>query len=360
MRRHVPLVAVHRLVNETEHIVLFELGGTLQVGIITVGSIDSECGIVAPLIGITHFDIESGEFLLCLGFGFVAHPSEGGNTLTERSLQILYQLLHTRFCFRREIALYIHLSDSLAECAVYHTYSPFPQWLRLFLTGKYFAVETEVLRIDFVGKRRGCSVDSLPYEERFEVFQRFFCQHLAGFLQMRDLSDRNSVGMYVHCYKESVPVDFGNKLLQLGNRHLIVVGLRVTEFHIVFGSTRQTCFQTKDGLGALFGIVISKEGEHTGKVTEVLVTDHGGVLIGIEIVLLFSESVARLIGFEHIHGAVHFVSVHIYRKHAIVHAPSQSGREFRTALQRFDFHEDGHHRCDTFLIASCSIHSQRI
>ena len=59
--------------------------------------------------------MESRQFFKCFFFGLFTHPAQPLDALSQRFLQILDQRYHTLLSRSREILLYIHLSDSLAQ-----------------------------------------------------------------------------------------------------------------------------------------------------------------------------------------------------------------------------------------------------
>lgn len=130
LRAHEPFVLIDRFADLREHVVHLEDVRAAHVRPVRI-VLDVEGGIVAPCVRITYLHTESGEFLLCAGFRFVAHPRQRLDSFAESRLQVAYHFEH--FLFRRcgEVFLYVELAERFGKGAVCRVERAFPARLQL-------------------------------------------------------------------------------------------------------------------------------------------------------------------------------------------------------------------------------------
>ncbi len=174
---------------------------------------------------------------------------------------------------------------------------------------------------------------------------------------MAHLPDAETVGGNVHSSEVGFPIHLRHEFLQLGNGHLVVVGLRVAEFDIIESGTCQTSLETEHGLGFGIGIRIAKEREHTRHVLAVFVTDTGGRLVGIEIVLFLAEGKTALALVEDIHTGVHSIRLHVHTPDTVHHRLAEQFAQLAAVGDSGDFIEGVLDRRDALPVAAGGIHS---
>ncbi len=358
LRGHIPLGLVHGLAEKTERIALLKLGGTLQVLVVGKRSIDVKFGIVAPLVGIAYFDYHRREFLLCFGLGLVRHPSQSGNTLGERLLKVLHECEHTLLVLLGEVFFHIHLSYRFAERTVYYAHCTFPQRRLLFLAGEDSAIEIERCIVEVGGQIGGCAVKHLPNKERLEVVKALLRKHFACFLKVCYLTYGEAVNIGSESGEILFPVDLRNGLLQVGKRHLVVVGNGVAQFDIVSCSTGKACLKAKDGLGSGLRVAPAVETEHTLNIFEVSLTDGNGMLVRVKIILFLAEGKTALILVEDIHSRVVGIGIHVHRPYTILHTAAEQSGELLTVFDGKQGIDGIAYRLHTFSVAAGCVHSE--
>ena len=193
-------------------------------------------------------------------------------------------------------------------------------------------------------------------EEDFQVFQRFFCQHLAYLLQVLNLSYRQAVSMDIAGLEVCVPVDLGNKSLQVSDAHLVVVGLRVAKLHVVLGCFGQTGLQTQHSCSLGFGVVIAEQTEHVRYVLHIRVTNVHGCFILVDVILFLSQSKTALEFLEDVHRTVHLICVHIHTEDTELVGAAHELVELAAVLYGPYFLEFGLDSGNTFVVAARGIH----
>ena len=98
----------------------------------------------------------------------------------------------------------------------------------------------------------------------------------------------HAIQFYAQCGKELAPADLRHELLQLAQRHFVVVGNRIAQLYIVLGGLGQTSLQAEHGLSGFFRFGQTVQSEHVGYVLLVFGADVQGMLVGIDVILLLA------------------------------------------------------------------------
>ncbi len=356
LRRHVPLGFIYGLAKVAEAVVLRKLGHTLQVLIIRNGCADVQVGIVAPCIGVADLDGDGIQLLDSTRFGGVGHPSERLDTLAQGVLQVLDKRQHALLVLLGEVLLDIHLADCFAHGAVDDTDGTLPKRTRLLTTGEHLAVEIEVFVVNLGGQVAGCAIEGLPQEQGLDVLEALLGEQLACLLQVANLPYAEAVGLNFHCGKIGCPIHLRNQLLQVGDTHLIIIGLRVAQLNIVERCACQAGLEAKHGGSTVGGIGITEEAEDVGNMLLILLADVGRCLVGIEVVLLLAERKAALILVEDIHCRIHGVGIDIHAPNTILERLAEQRAQLGTIGNSFDFIDGFAQRLDALQVASGGVH----
>ena len=114
LRRHEPLVAIHRVAKLGDVAIVLESTGSHHVGD-QVARAQLECGIVAPRIGVADLGSEGGELLVGRLLGFGSHPFEFFNRIAIGGDEVVNQGDHARFVLRREVPINVDLTQGLTH-----------------------------------------------------------------------------------------------------------------------------------------------------------------------------------------------------------------------------------------------------
>ena len=148
-------------------------------------------------------------------------------------MQILHQSNHTFFGSGREVFLDIHLSYYFTQRAVYSAYRTFPARLHFFLARHCSTIEVEVLCYEIITKERGCGIDQIPLKIELLIFKRHCINNIGNFLHGCRLTDIHFFQVIQSRSSEiSIPVESREVLFQRFHVHLIIVGMRITQFYL--------------------------------------------------------------------------------------------------------------------------------
>ena len=150
-----PFRLVDRLADFGIIVCAIPLGGLVDILQIAARGVDSDAGIVFPLVRIADLDGEGGELLMSTLLGLVAHPGEAVDMLAESHTEILHKILHILLVLLREILLDIELADSLAKHGVGDRHRSFPAGFLLLLAGEHTVIEFEVSLLESLAEQRG-------------------------------------------------------------------------------------------------------------------------------------------------------------------------------------------------------------
>ena len=117
LRRHEPLVAVHRLAELVEVAALLEEVRRPHVAE-QVGRVDLQLGVVAPLVGVADLGPERLELGQGARLGLLAHPVQRGDGLAVGGDEVVHQPLHGGLVLGREVPGDVELADGLAQRAL--------------------------------------------------------------------------------------------------------------------------------------------------------------------------------------------------------------------------------------------------
>ena len=228
LRCHQPLVLVNRLAGLGHHFGMSPQVGTFDVCPIRI-ILDFQCTIIFPFVRIANLYVEGRELLQSLHLGRVAHPFEGLDTFAQGRLQVLHKAYHTFFGGGREVFLYIHLPYGFAQHGAYHAYGRLPAGLHFLCTRHRTAIEIEILLLHGVVQVAGGGVNQLPLQIEFLLVEGQRINNLDRCLERSGLADDDFVHIVqIESLQVGIPVESGVLLLDVGHRHLVVVGMRVT------------------------------------------------------------------------------------------------------------------------------------
>ena len=172
---------------------------------------------------------------------------------------------------------------------------------------------------------------------------------------MSNLTDVYAIELYAECGEELRPVDLRHECLQVGDGHLVVVGNRVTQFHIVLGGLSQTRLETQHCLCGFVCLRLAEEVEHVRNVLHVLGADIQRVLVLVDVILLLAQREARLVLVHDVHAGVERVGIDVHGKESVLHSCAEEFGKFVTRLNSLNLCKGVLHGCYTFLIAACGV-----
>ena len=229
----------------------------------------------------------------------VAHPCLGIDALAEADLQVMHQFLHHLLAGSREVALAIHLTESLAHRALDLVGSTLPKRIFLLAATHGLAEEVEVGLTDLVGEVRGRALDDIPLHEGTKLVGSLQSHEAVERCEEGGLSDihlLDVVELHALSLSHLAERNVGIVILKLLQAHLVVVGLGITELGIALGSNGQLSLSTEDisGLGTGLCVGETVELEHAHEVLLVSITDVARCLVVVEIVVLLSQCQSTL------------------------------------------------------------------
>ena len=273
--------------------------GAHHVGVIAVVC-DIEGAVITPFVGIADFHVEGGKLVQGVLLGHVGHPSGSLDALAEGPLQVLHQLFHAGLGLRREVALHIHLAESLAQTAVHRADDTFPAGLVLLLAGEHLAVKLEIGIHKLIAQIGSSGIDDIP------------CQIGTNDLHIshrKDIIQSGEIGGLGHIQRVNilkiqrmqifVDINGGNHILEI-QRSAFVDGLiGISERNLVHKAVGHHCFQRQHAFGKHFlaalavrQLAIAGNPEHLGHKVHILVADM--LLVGIQVIVAVANAEARL------------------------------------------------------------------
>ena len=250
MRSHSPFGAVHRLAELGEVECRVESLGGAHVLYEVVA--DGEARVIPPLVRISDLGDERGDLLQRVGFGFFAHPVEGGDRSAVGLQQVADQLEHLFLVFGREMPGDVLSSQGFAERVLDDGDPALPPLALLGGSAQHLAVEVEVRPVDLLGEERGPRTENAPARVSLEVGKRGFGPQARCFAQSVRLHD-DHVGRAVHRHlgarQRGVPGEAGRRFDEIGPDERVVefVGVaRVDDVHVGGGDRG---LQAKDDVG---------------------------------------------------------------------------------------------------------------
>ena len=251
VNRLMPVFAEHgctRLLNDAD-IVLYQVLAFANV---------NKLLHVLPLVGITHIDIHSVQFLQCFSLGRIAHPCVLLQTIFECLLQVFNQTDHTLFARLREVLLSIQFAYGLAQVAADYANSALPSGLLLLYTCNNL-VGLELTIAEFVRKKSAKGLDYMQFHIRLQVFQAGVGQDVLYLVQRSNLADVHLVDILWHAHSVAItcPVDALKVLQQLFPRHDVDGSHRITAFYLIQGLHADGVLDGPFGFHLLLGFFIA-------------------------------------------------------------------------------------------------------
>ncbi len=340
----------------------------LHILIERLRGVDLQFRVVGPLVGIADFHVERGEFLVGVLLRGVAHPFLRVDALAEGHLQVLHERFHLLFRGGREVAVAIHLAEGLAHCALHLVRGALPERIVLFAARHRLAEEVEVGLANLVGEQSGGSRNHVPLHVGAQVVGGHGGHQLVGSFDELGLSDDDFLHILAldalgvgHLLKREV----GQQRLHLGQRHLVVVGLRVAQLGAALGNQRQRGLEAEHGVALGLGLLFreSEELEHAGNVLLVGLADFHGGLVVVQIIVFLPQRQAALVDVQNVHRDVLLVgSKSVAKRHAIA-LGSVFQLYFRERVLRLGgLHlvEQRLHGCDALAVTAVGIHRQLV
>jgi len=261
--------------------------------------------------------MESGQFLKCFLFGRITHPSQILNAFSQRCLQILHQSYHTFFGSSREIFFHVHLPYGFSQRTVNRAHSTFPTRLHLLFSGHDFTIKFKVLRHKIITQATCCVINKIPLQISFLIFKRYIIYdivHLLYGIRLTYIYFRQII--QTESRKEHIPCKRSIFLLHLFHCFLIIVGMRITQFHHRTGRCSQTGFNLHNSLHCFSGnrLVISGKPEHLHNMVFISLTNFFCLIIIFQIIIALTHSQTGLISMHRVHRTVHIISSYINSK----------------------------------------------
>ena len=234
LRSHVPLIAVHRFASLLldVHLRLPHLR-SLNILIVALRRVYGQLRVILPLVGIANLHIECRQFLMCVRLCRVAHPCLSIYALSQCHLQVVHQLLHDLLRRCREVALTVHLTQRLAHGTLYLIRRTLPQRIVLLPTRHRLTEEIEVSLTDLISQIARSTHDNIPLHIGSQVIGIHGSKQFVGTLHKLRLPHDHFLDVFTlytigicHSLQWNVRIS----RLEFLQRHLIVVGLRVTQF----------------------------------------------------------------------------------------------------------------------------------
>ena len=161
LRRHEPLVAVHRVAQLGQLAVVAHRVAAPVVAVQVV-ALDHQLRVVPPRLRVADLRgelVQLGQRALA---GLRRHPVQVGDADPVRLAQVGHQLVHPGLGLRREVPLDVELAHRVAHQVLHHRHRTLPAVADLLGAAQRAAVEREVLGHQLVGEQEGAGVDQPP------------------------------------------------------------------------------------------------------------------------------------------------------------------------------------------------------
>ena len=239
LRRHQPLILIHRLAIAFQHKITVKGGGAAQIlEQITLNQLKFR--VVTPLIRVTDFRHEHGQLLQGLRPGGLSHPLQVRDRAAVCLQQVIHQFKHLRLMLRREMHRHILLADLLIERLLNRAHAAFPPIAQLLRTRKGAAVKIEIRLHQLVIHKRCPRMHSIPHRPQLPRQQRRLLPQARHTLKERRLRHHHLAHTVGVSTKRPQPVrelEPGELLLKLSRIHRVVprLGVAVSDHIPVVG-----------------------------------------------------------------------------------------------------------------------------
>ena len=369
LRCHVPLVLVDGLASLLVDVLLVAPHAHgHHILVVRLCGIDGELRIVSPLVGITNLHVEGIQLLVGVLLRGVAHPLLSIDALAQGNLQIAHQRLHLLLRRGGEVALAVHLAQSLTHGALHGVGGATPQRVVLLATRHRATEEIEVSLANLVAQHAGSTHDDVPLHVGTQVVGGHGGEQFVHALHELRLTHNHLLQVLAlhalgisHLLERNVRAE-GFQLLQ---RHLVVVGLRVAQLGAALRNQRHRCLEAEHGVALGLGLCLreAEELEHAGDVLLVgLANLHRGLIV-IQIVVFLSEGETALRDVQDVHLHILLVGTEARAEgHAVAHRGILQLQLLQVLLRAGSLHlvEQRLHRCDALIVAAHRVHGQLV
>ena len=171
---------------------------------------DFECGIVAPLVRIAHFDAEARQFLFGLRLGLRPHPLQRVDGLLEGTAQIGDELADALARGGREVLLDIQATGDFADRPVDQAQAATPARLLSLNAAERALAELESRAIERLGKEGRVGIEQPIAEVLAPVIDGRRLHEGCKIAQVGWLADvelGNARGLRAHALEEGRPLE---------------------------------------------------------------------------------------------------------------------------------------------------------
>ena len=160
-RRHVPLLAIHRLADFREPAVKLEPGRAFRVSNF-VSAHDLQRTVVAPGVGITDLVRNRTQLRERLLLGRRSHPGQSLDLALHGRFDLLHNFQRCLFRLRTEVPRYIRLAQRFSQVVVDVIGAALPAGRKFLLSAQSLAVEIKVFFHECRGQAQGRIVRRMP------------------------------------------------------------------------------------------------------------------------------------------------------------------------------------------------------
>ena len=288
------------------------------------------------------------------------------DTFAKGYLKVLHQGQHTLLRRLREVLLGIDLSKGFSHHTIHLGCATLPKRMVLLTSREDTTIEVEVLGNSSIIQIVGCRRDDSPLQH-VTIDCRFHAVHqLIDACQEVGLSDNEFLIIFavdVLCAHQLLQSKVRITCLELFQRHLIVVGLRVTQFcaRLADLSKFRLYLHHVLHLFRCYRLTKAKQLEHLGYVRLKRLTNLSRSLIVIQIIFLLSERQATLIDVQDILCRYLVISSEtgiVESLLTIRHKFQQDSLQLLVTLGCFQSFDQRHHRSHTLTVTTIHIHRQ--
>ena len=250
LRRHEPLVAIHRSAEFGHLIVMFEYARPADIAH-QVPRDNFQPRVVPPFVRVTDLGPKRRQLGVCLGLRRLRHPLQLIDGIAKRRQQIGDEVHHPGFVLRWEMSLHIYLPQRFGHHGLHQIHPPLPQRTLSRHTPQQGAIESEVGFVQFATEQGRRTREQMPPQVVRPIRQRSFghqfaeCPHK---IRLTNVHLRHCVA-HTHTGQERRDVQRPAQVRGVCNRHQVVGGLRVTVAHFVPVRPRQLRFQRYHPVG---------------------------------------------------------------------------------------------------------------